>query len=122
MKNNSLEIAQKLASQVNHLRVVRFFRYSDLRCGHEGLIAYAKEKSYDIDSLRPGEFLVFVNIQENKMKILTVNGILVYVKNPTGRKFDLNIVKYIPKFFNSTSMNYQGALTEMVMQKTKKAA
>ena len=114
------ESFRKEASQVKSLRIVRFFRASDLRCGHEGLATYANSLGYGVNTLRPGEFLVFLNRAENRMKIMTTSGLLLYIKQPDERRFDLSIIKYLPRFFNGRTINYQNALTQMVMEKATK--
>lgn len=118
-KQSYLDQTATNAKHMKSLRVVRFFRASDLRLGHEGLKKFAEEKGYFPDKLSPGEFFVFVNNAENKIKIMTVNDLLVYMRSPNQARFDLSIVKYIPSFFKGASIDYQGALTASLKERMK---
>lgn len=116
------ESAEFIARKTKTLRIVRFFRDSDLRCGHEGLRKLAKENGIDPWDLAPGEFLAFTNSRQNKLKIFAPGNIICYVKSPDDRRIDLDIIRLIPRFFNGTEFSYDSAVKEMLRTKMKSAA
>lgn len=116
---NFFESAEYIAKKTKRLRVIRFFRDADLRCGHDGLREMAKKEGIDPWTLEPGEFLVFANNRQNKLKIYAPGNVLCYVKSPDDRRIDLNIVRLIPRFFNGTEFNYDAAVREVLKGKLK---
>lgn len=111
---NYSDSVQFIASKTRNLKIVRFFRNADLRCGHDGLRKMAKEHSIDPWKLEPGQFLVFSNAKQNKLKIYAPGNILCYVKSTDDRRIDLRIVQFIPRFFNGTEFQYEAAVKEML--------
>lgn len=99
------------------LKVIRFFPNSDLRCSHEGLRAVAKENGIDPWGLSAGEFLVFANTSQTMMKIYAPGNIIAFLRHPLRHRIDLSLVQYIPRFFNGTEFNYEGAMKKMLTQK-----
>jgi hypothetical protein len=121
-KFNYRSTAEFIAKKTKSLRVVRFFPNSDLRCAHDGLRKVALENEIDPWKLDPGEFLVFANSRQNMLKIFAPGNLIVHVKSPDERRIDLDIIRLIPRFFNGTEFNYQGAVKEMIQKKIQKAA
>lgn len=99
-------------------RIIRFFPDTDLRSGHLGLRAVAKDHNIDISKLRTGEFLAFSNRSQTDMKIYAPGNVLVHVKSPQGR-LDLRVVKLIPTFFNGQEFNYPAALERVLKERMK---
>jgi hypothetical protein len=118
---NFFDLAKFVASKTKATRVVRFFPGADLRCMHDGLRSIAVENGVDPYELRPGEFLVFCNTARTMLKIYAPGNTIACTKSPDGRRLDLNVIKYIPRFFNGSEFNYDGALKEVLKQKTGKA-
>jgi hypothetical protein len=119
---NYKQTAEFIAKRTKSTRVVRFFPNADLRCSHDGLRLIAKENGIDPWELAPGEFLVFMNTNKNMMKIYAPGNVLAHVKSPDNRRIDLDIVRYIPRFFNGTEFKFEKALEKMVSVKVERAA
>lgn len=114
--------AQYIAAKTKSLRVVRFFPKADLRCSHDGLRKIAIEAGIDPWNLEPGEFLVFSNESQNKLKIYAPGNVIAYVKSPDNRRIDLDVIRLIPRFFNGTEFKYDSAMLEVLDKKLKKAS
>lgn len=80
--------------------IVRLFKDADLRCQHEGLRQTAKDADIDLDKLKQGEHVVFLNAKLTKVKIYSLGGILTYYRAPSGR-LNLHMIAEIPKCFGS---------------------
>ena len=94
-------------------RITHVFKSADLRCGHVGLTAIAKKKA----NPKPGEHVVFINNAEDKMKVLSSNGVLSYIKSPSG-KLALETINHIPAAFKATGgFNYSDALKKVITKK-----
>lgn len=111
------EEAQAIAQKTRSNKIIRYFPETDLRCNHLGLSLLAKEKKINVKDLAPGEFLVFTNKALNKLKIYAPGNCIAYVKSPDNRRIDLNVVRLIPRFFNGTKFDYEGAMSEMFSRK-----
>ena len=53
-------------------RVLQVFLHADMRNGHEGLAIMAKEQGIDVSKLEPGQYVVFVNGANDKLKLSDV--------------------------------------------------
>lgn len=106
-----------IAKRTKATRILRFFPDADMRCAHEGLRAVAVENGVDPWELMPGEFLVFSNRKQTMMKIFAPGNIIAFLKHPLNHRIDLDIVKYIPRFFNGTEFQYEKAMREMIKEK-----
>lgn len=111
---------ENIAKRTHSTRILRYFPNCDLRCGHEGLRDIAKKQGVDPWELSPGEFLVFANAVQNRLKIYAPGNVIAYLVNPDYRKIDLDIVRLIPRFFNGTEFNYKAALAKMVDEKLER--
>jgi len=92
--------------------IVEFFPNADLRAGHAGLSAVAKEHGLNTDNLKPGEYLVFVNRKRSMLKMYTAGNIIAHLKASGQGLITWRVVKYIPKFFNGTEINFKAAQRE----------
>lgn len=93
-----------------------FFNVSMIN-GHDGLTRIVKleqkkvpnEHRVRAEQLNPGELLVFINTQRNKLKILAANGVMAYLKLRSGR-LDLQAIQYIPNALQGNTIDYDKAL------------
>lgn len=114
--------AETISKRTRSNRIVRFFPNADLRCGHDGLRQWAKEKGdIEVWNLQPGEFVVFANTKGDRLKIYAPGNVIAYVKSPDERKIDLNVIRLIPRFFNGTEFKLDDALREMLPKKMRAA-
>lgn len=111
-----------IANNTNSLKVIRYFPNADLRCGHDGLRALAREHKVDPWALNPGEFLVFANKSQTKLKIYGPGNLIAYLKAPDNRRLDLHVVRLIPKFFKGGTFQYDDALKDTFMKRMKIAS
>lgn len=91
-------------------QVIQCFLKSDLRCGHDGLAALAKKDGIRVKDLVPGQYVVFINARQDRMKLYATNQVVAYIK-PEGGRIDLNTVREIPRvFLASGKIDYEAAL------------
>lgn len=100
-------------------QVKRIFLNADFRKQHDGLIQLAQEHHLNIAALEPGEHVVFVNSQRNKIKMFSHGQVLSYLRLTSG-KVDLETLQAIPRAFKGNlTLAYDKALTKMVVKKLK---
>ncbi len=100
------------------IKVLRIFLYTDMRLAHDGLTALAKEEDINLETMQQGEFVMFMNTNLTRMKLFTCNGILAYMRSPTGKPMDLRAVAAIPKAFMATGkIEYDKSLEKMLEKK-----
>lgn len=97
-------------------RILQVFFDVDLRNGHEGLREIAKKAKVDVENLKEGEFLIFLNTRKDKVKVYASNDVYAYYRSPTGR-IQLEAIRHIPNAFNGTSINMEKALTAVFAEK-----
>lgn len=91
-------------------KIVRVIFNADLRCSHTGLRVVADELDIQLDELRNGEVVVFVNAKKNQLKLFGPMNSIVHFKNKDDSKIDLRVLAQIPRFFNGKEFNYSKAL------------
>lgn len=92
----------------------RVFLDVDMRNSHDGLNAVAIKNHIHPDSLEPGDFLVFLNTEKNKIKILTANGVMAYYRSPHG-KLELGVIRLIPQAFKASGrIDYDASLKQVI--------
>ena len=90
-------------------KIIRVFFDSDMRGQHKALSERASDVRINTGNLRNGEYLVFVNRAEDRIKIFAANNIVAYYKSPRGR-IDRNTIALIPQVFEGGRINYDRAL------------
>lgn len=86
-----------------------------------GLTEIAKKRGVDTDSLKAGDFVVFMNASWTQMALLTGSpgaGVLptvTYVKSPRG-KIHPGVIRELTRIFNGSPLSYDKAL-EPVLKK-----
>lgn len=96
---------------------INYFPETHLGQAHKGLSTLAKKKKIDVDKLRPGEYVIFMNRRRNALKMFTcMNGIFHHKLPYESLRYDLRFIKLIPRFFNGKELNYDGALKEIIMK------
>lgn len=92
-----------------------------MRLGHDGLIALAKTKKIDINELKPGEALIFINTKRDRMKCFAWNKVVSFVRSvDINRPIDVGVLDYLAQAFNENGvMDYPRALKEALEDKLK---
>jgi hypothetical protein len=101
-------------------RVVQVILNADLRCQHDGLTAIAKTFGLNVNTLKCGEYVVFVNTRQSAIKMYAANNTVAHFKLPSDRKLDLRVIGLIPRFFNGSKVDYEGALKKVLETKVRK--
>ena len=88
-------------------RIAQVILDVDLRNSHDGLMEIAKQKGLSLKDLKPGQYLVFVNLNRDRFKIFapSPNGrgaIIVYYRAYQGR-VDRAAIETIPQAFGMRS-------------------
>lgn len=92
--------------------VLRLFLDADLHSQHDGLSKLAKKDGIDLQTLKPGEHVVFINVAKNKIKIFSSDKVLSYYKNG-NRQIRVDIIDQMVKTFGgNASVYYTRALRE----------
>jgi len=98
-------------------RIVRVFLDVNLAQGHDGLRDEAKRGKVTTDKLEPGEYVVFVNRAQDRVKIYTGNGVLAYLRSK-GQRIDLSVISKIPAAFkNNGKLDYDSELAKILKEK-----
>lgn len=106
-------------------RIIRCFFETDMRMSHPGLTDIARKHKVDIDQVGDGEHLIFINSAQNKMKMLSKNNVLSYLRLPGNRRVSLEAIAEIPRVYGAPGeINYERALKntliEMLSKKKKR--
>lgn len=109
-------IEQSLHRPLGTNKILRVIFNADLRCSHDGLRKIAKDLSLNVDTLRIGEFLVFINSRKSALKIFAAGQTIAHFKMPGERKMDMKIISMIPRFFNGQELKYDAALREKILK------
>lgn len=103
-------------------KAIRVFFNVDLRCSHEGLEAVAKKNQIDPAKLQPGEYLVFINNYQDRIKLYASNHVVAYYKSPHGR-IDLRAISKIPEAFKASGkIDYDAAVKKVIEEHLIKKA
>ncbi len=86
--------------------------------GHTGLTALAKRHKIFVGDLSPGEFVLFLNRAQTAFKLFASNNVVVHYKHERGL-INIDVVKFIPRVFNSGKFSYDAALEEVLNRKLK---
>lgn len=92
-------------------KIVRYFKDTDLRQGHQGLAKIARAEDIDTRFLGQGEYLLFVNRAQTAFKMLAHEKILVHYRNGTQRLHP-GTFALLPRYFDGRQINYDAALSE----------
>lgn len=104
-------------------RVAHIFRNTDLRSQHNGLWNLAKEHWVELKDLSPGEHAIFINTQNDKIKLYSAQGLLSYYRAPKGEKLNLNMIAMLPHCFSARGINWKKAhrmAVEKLLSKVQK--
>jgi len=85
-------------------RLVGYVADADLRQGYDGLSKKAK-----LTTLKPGEFVAFVNTAKNKVKLCTHSDVTAYLRLPKG-KIDPRVIINLPQYFSGGVIDYDKAM------------
>lgn len=94
------------------MKTVNVFLGADMRLGHEGLIEYAASRKIKVESLKPGEAIVFINAKRDRMKSFSWNKVVSFVRSADiNRPIDLETMDYLAQAFSPDGvMDYNKAL------------
>lgn len=93
---------------------------ADLRNRHDGLALIAKkELKIDVEALKPGEMIMFVNTSMNQLVLYCANNILIHYKRPGGALLNPRTYAIIPQFIRDQQVDYDGALRKVIEAQLK---
>lgn len=99
-------------------QIVRVFPETNLINGHLGLSKIAKDAKVDVNTLKDGEFLIFINKRQSAFKLYAAKQILVYYRHPKQHRMELQAIQYIPQIFQAKKrISYDEALTVLLKKK-----
>lgn len=100
-------------------RVIHFFGNVSMTNGHDGLAEIAHGK-VDIDSLKPGEFVAFINKSFTAMKLLTGCGVLLHWRQPSHRTLYKVVVDTLPHFLSGEDIGYSREVQQAIARYYRK--
>lgn len=87
----------------------------DLRQRHVGLAATAKKEfKVDVNKLKPGELIMFINSRWTQFMVYCSNGILLHYRSPEGKHLNVKALQLVPKFMKNQRIDYGSALREAI--------
>jgi len=96
-------------------RLAKIVFNADLRSGHVGLAAQAKNLKINLDQMSVGEFVVFINRARSAAKFMSPDKILIsHWRMPNGGRMNPKVIKLIPRYFNGREFHYDQALAKVV--------
>lgn len=99
--------------------ILRVVFNADLRCSHEGLSAMLKANfKIDTAKLEPGQYIVCVNTAKTIVKIYAAGNTIAHHRSLRGQ-INMKTLKYIPKYFNGRSFDYDGALEQTIRKELR---
>jgi hypothetical protein len=100
-------------------RLIRVVFNTDLRCGHAGLAALAKGLRLNVDNLKIGQFIVFINRKKCALKLYAAGNTVAHFRMPGSRQMDMSVIALIPRFFNGKELKYDDALAEVIKKQIR---
>jgi hypothetical protein len=102
-------------------KIIHIFFETSMSNGHKGLASIAA-KHLAKTRFQEG-FVVFINKKWTALKAFTVDseglGLVAHLKRPDNLPINPETIKLIPKYFNGSNFNYEGALREVILKKFK---
>jgi hypothetical protein len=98
-------------------KIIQVFLNADLRCGHDGLAKLANDNNINVANLEPGQFIIFINTEMNRLKLYAANQVIAYLRLKEG-KIDIRAIQLIPRaFLASGRIDYDKAIKEIIESK-----
>lgn len=92
-------------------RVMYWMPNADLRNRHDGLaIAAKKEFKVDVDKLKPGEMIMFINTAWTQFALFCAGNVLLHYKRPDGKHLNKRALMLVPQFMIGQKIDYTKAL------------
>lgn len=102
-------------------KLLRVFLNADMRYGHRGLKKLAKDAGIDVSEITPGDFVIFLNTEKNRIKLYGANNVVAYLALDQG-KIDMRTVALIPRAFKASGkIDYDASLKDVVMNELRRS-
>lgn len=98
-------------------QIVRCFFDTHMGLAHDGLRQVAANHSIKLDTLEPGEFVVFINSSRDRLKVFAASNTFAYWRSRNGSKLDLNAIREIPRVFGGTAIGEYDKALEIALTK-----
>lgn len=91
-----------------------------MRNRFDGLSEIAKKNGIDVQKLKPGQFLVFINSEKTMITVYAANNIIASHRSTRGR-IDERAIALIPEtFLMKGRLDYDDALRDTLVQELSK--
>jgi hypothetical protein len=94
------------------VKLVNVFFGVSMSNGHKGLNERILKAGKDLDA----GMSVFINKKWTALKVITPDDTILHYKSPSNRPIEPGVIKYLPRTFNGSRLNYNKAL-EMTLTK-----
>lgn len=89
------------------MNIIQLFTEVNMGKQHNGLREIAKKGNINVDRLKHGEFVVFLNKKANAMKVWATSGVLGYMKTTSRYSID-DVAMFVRAFDAPHSPHYTG--------------
>lgn len=97
--------------------IKRIYFDTSMAFSFERLTEIMRKSSMPIESLKAGEFVVFVNRKQTAFKLLATTNVMVYHNNK-NRRFPITAITHFPEFFDGHTINITKAVERDIKQQT----
>ncbi len=105
--------------------IIQVFMNVDMRNMHEGLAEIASKNGINVQELKLGQFVVFINAMKTRVKIFAANDVVAYQRSRSG-KIQMETIQRIPESFGAGGFDYDSALravlTKLLTKQKREAA
>lgn len=98
-------------------RIRRVYTDVHMGLGHKSLSEICLGDGIRTDNLDRGDYIIFINKAQTALKLFAAGNTIAYFKMPYGGKLDMGVVSLIPTFFNGDTIDYPGALSELIKRR-----
>ena len=102
-------------AKVTKNRVLHFIFDVSMSNGHHGLKLLAQKEKINVDTLMPGQFVLFLNKAFTACKLFAANNVVLHYKTPHNRALNVHALKLLPHFYDGTDIGYDRALKQVLV-------
>jgi hypothetical protein len=95
-------------------RVIHFFGDVSMSNGHAGLASIASKGRVNINILKPGEFVAFINKRFTGLKLYGMHGVIVHWRADSGALLYQGIISTLPRFLSGADIGFSREIARAI--------
>jgi len=95
--------------------IKRIYFDTSMAFSFDRLAEIMRKSHMPVESLKSGEFIVFVNRKQTAFKLLATANVMVYHNNK-NRKFPVTAITHFPEFFDGKTIDLAKAVEREIKQ------